>query len=133
MILFQILYAGPSGDLSSRKERLVNSTSADVVYACSGGKLLPGKHISLVVALKSMTGNKSVVNLINRFGHCISNEKVYRTDIGMESSLTSNNSLVPDQIVQTPELYTTLAWDNFDVNLEIQSGADPAQYTYGIC
>ena len=133
MILFQILYAGPSGDLSSRKERLVNSTSADVVYACSGGKLLPGKHISLGVALKSMTGNKSVVNLINRFGHCISNEKVYRTDIGMESSLTSNNSLVPDQIVQTPELYTTLAWDNFDVNLEIQSGADPAQYTYGIC
>ena len=133
MILFQILYAGPSGDLSSRKERLVNSTSADVVYACSGGKLLPGKHISLGVALKSVTGNKSVVNLINRFGHCISNEKVYRTDIGMESSLTSNNSLVPDQIVQTPELYTTLAWDNFDVNLEIQSGADPAQYTYGIC
>ena len=105
----------------------MNSTSADVVYACSGGKLLPGKHISLGVALKSMTGNKSVVNLINRFGHCIS------TDIGMESSLTSNNSLVPDQIVQTPELYTTLAWDNFDVNLEIQSGADPAQYTYGIC
>ena len=121
MILFQILYAGPSGDLSSRKERLVNSTSADVVYACSGGKLLPGKHISLGVALKSMTGNKSVVNLINRFGHCISNEKVYRTDTGMESSLTSNNSLVPDQIVQTPELYTTLAWDNFNLNLEIQS------------
>ena len=37
---FQILYAGSSGDLSSRKEGLVNSTSVDVVYACSGGKLV---------------------------------------------------------------------------------------------
>ena len=71
--VFQILYVGPFGDLSSRKERLVNSTSADVVYACSGGKFLPSKHISLGVALKSKTGSKLVVNLLNRFGHCISN------------------------------------------------------------
>ena len=32
--------------LSSRKERLVTVTSADVVYASSGGKHLPGKQIS---------------------------------------------------------------------------------------
>ena len=51
---FQILYAGPSGDLSSRKERHGNFTSADVVYACYGAKHLPGKHISLGVALKSV-------------------------------------------------------------------------------
>ena len=31
-----------------------------------------------------MTGSKSIVNLLNRFGHCISNEKVCRIDIGME-------------------------------------------------
>ena len=52
---FQILYGGPSGDLSSRKERHGNFTSADVVYACYGGKHLPGKHISLGVALKSIS------------------------------------------------------------------------------
>ena len=87
------MYAGSSGDLSSRKERLVNFTSADVVYACSGGKILPSKHISLGVALKLMKANKSVVNLSNRFRHCISNKKVCRVDISMESSLTSSNSL----------------------------------------
>ena len=37
---FQILYVGPFGDLPSRKERLVNSTSADLVCACSADKLL---------------------------------------------------------------------------------------------
>ena len=61
----------------------MNSTSVGVVYACCGGKLLPDKHISLGVALKLMTGSKSVVNLLNRFGHCISNEKVLRIDIGI--------------------------------------------------
>ena len=105
----------------------------DIVYACSGGELLPGRHISLSVALKSMTGSKSIVNLLNRFGHCISNEKVRRTDIGMESFLTSSNSLVPDQIVKTQDLYTALTWDNFDVNLETLSGADSVHHTHGIC
>ena len=99
---FQILSTGPSGDLSSRKEKLVNSTSADVVYACSGSKLLPGKHISLGAALKSMADGKSVVNSSIRFGHCIRNEKVSRIDIGMETSLTSSNSLFLDQIIKTP-------------------------------
>ena len=109
----------------------MNSTSVEVVYVCSGGKLLPGKRISLGVALKLMTGSKSVVNLLSRFGHCISNEKVRKTDIGMESFLTSSNSLVPDQIII--QLYTVLVWGNFDVNLETLSGAYPVQHTYRIC
>ena len=36
---FQIFYAGPFGNLLWRKERHVNSTSADIVCPCSGGKL----------------------------------------------------------------------------------------------
>ena len=107
----------------------MNSTSADVVYLCSGGKRLPGKHISLGVALKSIRGSKSLVNLVNRFGHCISNENVRRIDIGMESSLTSSNHLVSDRITKTPELYTELAWDNFDVNLETLSGDDSVDHS----
>ena len=55
-----------------------------------------------------MTGSILVVNLLNRFDHYISNEKVHRIDIGMKSSLTSSNSLFLDQIVKTPELYTTI-------------------------
>ena len=32
--------------------------------------MTPGKHISLSLQLKSMTGSKTVVNVPNRFGHC---------------------------------------------------------------
>ena len=80
--------------------------------------------------MESVSGSKPVVNLLNRFEHCISNEKVRTVDIGMECSLTSSNSLFSDRIIKTLELYTTLAWDNFDVNLETLSGYDSVRYTY---
>ena len=45
----------------------------------------------------------------------------------MESSLTSGNSLVPDQIIDALELYTALAWDNFNMNIETKSEGDSAR------
>ena len=78
---FKILYAGPCGDLLLPKKRLVSSTSPEVVYVCSSGKLLHGKGIFLKVTLKSMTGSKSVANLLSGFGHCISNKE--KNDIGI--------------------------------------------------
>ena len=48
---FQVLYAGETGNIC--KERLVDSSAADAIYAFSSGKLLPGKHISLGCAVKS--------------------------------------------------------------------------------
>lgn len=62
---FKILY---TGGLLSRKERFVISTSAEVVFPSSGGKLLSGKHIFLLEALKSVTDSKLVVNLLSRLG-----------------------------------------------------------------
>ena len=44
---FTTLYGGNSSSLSARKQRFVDSSAADVMYSCSGGKFLPGKHLSL--------------------------------------------------------------------------------------
>ena len=116
---------------SNRKERLVESTSADVVYSCSGGKLLPGKHLSLAIGLKSRSGSKKIV----RSGHCASNENVRRVDIGLESTITENSELLPEGIktVTTKPLGMGLAWDNFDINLETLSWANSIHHTCGIC
>ena len=132
---FRTLYTGAVKTKSNRKERLVESTSAVVVYSCSGGKLLPGKHLSLAIGLKSMSGSKQIVSLLNRFGHCASNEKVRRVDIGLESTITENSELLPEVIkkVTTKSLGTGLAWDNFDINLETLSGANSIHHTFGIC
>ena len=60
---FRKLYSGDEGTVSAQKQRFIDSSSADVVYCCSGTKLLPGKHITHASILKSMTGSKRVVTL----------------------------------------------------------------------
>ena len=58
---FTTLFGGNSSSLSARKERFVVSSFADVMYACSGGKFLPGKHLSLGLTVKSITRSKNVM------------------------------------------------------------------------
>ena len=132
---FQIMYTGSdsSNELTCKKERVINSTAADVVYACSNGKQLPGKHLSLGLTTKAMTGSRRTVTLLNRLGHCASNETVRRIEMGMESTIVANHSLVPSHIETREDLCTALAWDNFDINIETPSGADTIHHTYGIC
>ena len=68
---FKMIYTGnisTTEELSPRKPRLNNSSAADTVFCCSAGKLIPGKQLSLGFALKSMTGSKKVLTLMNRYG-----------------------------------------------------------------
>ena len=48
---FRKLYSGDEETLSAQKQRFIDSSLADVVYCCSGTKLLPGKHITHALTL----------------------------------------------------------------------------------
>ena len=109
------------------------STSADTVYACFGGKLLPGKHLSLDLAIKSLTGSKQLVTLTNRFGHTAGNETIRRLDMELEHTCKRSSDLVPNGIVKQRDLSIGLAWNNFDLNIETLSGAGTVHHTYDIC
>ena len=113
------MYTGNNSEISKRKQRFIDSTAADVVYVSSGGKRLPGQHLALALALKSMTGSMTVTSLINRFG--------------LESTITQTSTIVPDTIMKNADTSIALAWDNFDINLETLSVANSLHHTYGIC
>ena len=74
----------------------MDSSAADVMYTCPGGKFLPGKHLSLGLTVKSITGSKNAVTLLSKFGHSASNEKIRRIDIGIESAISQQDTLLPD-------------------------------------
>ena len=130
---FKLLYTGGNDEVSKRKQRVIDSSAADAVFSSTGGRLIPGKHLALGLALKSMTGSKTVTKLVNRLGHCVSNEKVRQVDIGLESTINITNSLKPENIVRDSTSCIGLAWDNFDIILETLSGSDSIHHTYGIC
>ena len=130
---YTTFYTGGEEIISAKKKRLIESSSADAVFSCSSGKLLPGKHLSLAFVVKSMTGSRGVVTLLNKLGHCASNETTRRIDMGLERTLLNDNSFLPSELTLAPNLSLSFAWDNFDIQLETPSGHDTIHHTYGIC
>ena len=68
---FQYLICGSDSRRwkSDAKQRHIQSISQDVIFAASSGCKLPSKHLKLGVALKSLTGSRKVVEILNRYGH----------------------------------------------------------------
>ena len=51
---------------------LVDSYSQDLVYAVSCGSQVPPKHVLRPCAVKALTGNTEVVQMLNQLGHGVS-------------------------------------------------------------
>ena len=113
---YKILYTGNASlQRSPKKSHETEGSSADAVFTCSGGKLIPGKHLSLGLTAKSLIGSKTIVSLLNRFD---------RIDLDLEETLFKTKILVPSHTIRKSNLSTGLAWDNFDINMETSSGAN---------
>ena len=88
-----------------------------------------------VLDLKNYLGSRNVVTLLNRYGHCASNETIRQVDMGLEEGIIKDHSssYVSIGILKVKGLCTGLAWDNFDLNIQTFSGLDTIHHTYGIC
>ena len=66
-----------------------------MVYCSISGLKKPRKHLELSVALKSLTGSKTTVRLMNKLGHCAS----YSAEEELETELTfaanKNDDITP--------------------------------------
>ena len=51
----------PRKQLSSNKQRRINSIGEDIIYAVSSGARIPAKHLQFGLAMKSLTGNRKVI------------------------------------------------------------------------
>ena len=132
--IFKTLYgANESSTSSTKKERLVESSAADALFSSSPGTLIPGKHLSVGFALKSIKESKTAVTWMNKLGHCAGNETLRRIDIGLKLSLLQDSSIAPPEMARIPGPCNGLAWGNWDVNIETPPGADSIHHTYGIC
>ena len=69
-LFFQHLIGGPDSRRwrQDSKQRRISSLSQDAVFAATSGMKKPRKHLQLGVALKSLTGSKKVINMLNRMG-----------------------------------------------------------------
>ena len=114
--------------------RKVVSIAQDIIYCTSKGRIWTPKHILLPMTIHNMTGSKSVVTLINCFGHGISYTELEELQTAMaESRLSQNNAddvYLPSNI--NPAQRVNLCFDNNDINEETLSGSGTTHCTNGI-
>ena len=70
---YKILYTGNANEqYSANKSHVAGGSSVDAIFVCSRRKLIPAKHLSLGLTIKSLRESKAIAFLLNRFGHCAS-------------------------------------------------------------
>ncbi|KAL4702142.1 hypothetical protein ACJJTC_019418 [Scirpophaga incertulas] len=112
--------------------RQVKSYCEDVVYSIYNGKIKTSKHIMLGMALKSLTSSRKIIDIIHRYGHCISYPGVEELETEATYTSVEKSSVCPETIKKSPDLCTGLAFDNFDRFVETKTGKDTLHDTVGI-
>ena len=131
---FNVLYTGSDQQPDIEKiKRLVQPVSHDVIYATTRGRTKPGKHLTLGLGLKSMTGSRKVIEVLNRHGHCIGYHTAEIIETDLATQTVNRQNATPDGLLQHSGLCTSLAWDNYDERTETLSGAGTLHDTVGIC
>ncbi|XP_045120480.1 uncharacterized protein LOC123509921 [Portunus trituberculatus] len=118
---------------SDANKRRVLASASDALFNCSKGRVRPWKHQALGLGIGTLTGSKSVLNILNRFGHCVSYDEVKRLETEIAYTCSEENRESPDGLSLNSNLGTACAWDNFDVNTETLDGKSTLHCTVGIC
>lgn len=135
--LYELISAIVRGPNPSRDEQQsdtvkIKSLCSDIMFVTSRGRLRPAKNIKLGLALKSMTGSRTVLTVLNRYGHCISYTGAEEIETEMTYAVYNEHALVPSGIVSSPNLCTNVAFDNFDCFVDTTNGKDTLHDTVGI-
>lgn len=109
--------------------RKVISLCQDLVFAIGRGKIQTPKSLVLGLALRHLAGNKTISQIISRFGHCSSYDTVLRLETAMarQSQISSST---PHGFQQ--KVWTTAVWDNIDFCEETISGGGTTHFVNGI-
>lgn len=128
---FRTLYGGPR--LHKHSEEIVRratAASADALFIVKHGRLIPKKHILLSALMKSLTGSRKILTLVNKFGYTVSYTKEEELETELASLILSRGKECPDGVKVGATMGT--AFDNYDELTNTLSGANTLHDTMGI-
>ena len=128
---FRTLYGGPLLHKHSEATlRRAAAAGADALFIVSHGRLIPKKHILLSASIKSLTGSRKILTLLNKFGYTVSYTKEEEFETELASSILSRGKECPDGVKVGATMGT--AFDNYDELTNTLSGANTLHDTMGI-
>lgn len=130
---FQVLFGGQKQNrekYSDSVQRRAKSASEDALFIVQRGKVQPQKHVALGMCIKTVTGSKKMVQVLNRFGHCLNYNKLEEVETATAERIQERQLSCPEgTVIGSP---MGLAFDNFDELTQTLSGADSLHDTMGI-
>ena len=83
-----------------RVQHLVNSFGQDIIYGVTGGRQKPPKQIQLPYAMKSLTSNVELIQMLNRCEHGIACSQIEEINTAL---CLQKMALAPNDDVPLPE------------------------------
>ena len=114
------------------KERQIKAISKDILFPENASRKRPKKHLQLGLAVKSLTGNRQIIELLNRMGHSINYHAVTEIETEMTFEARNRCQYTPYGMELVETVGTRVAWDNYDRFVETSSGKDTLHDTVGI-
>ena len=106
--------------------------AADTVFSVTSGRKKPSKHLKLGLAVKSVTGSKKLIRVLNRYAHCVSYTTREKSETELTFAVISVSKISPPDLVPESSLTVGIAYDNFDQLVETLPGKNTLHNTVGI-
>ena len=92
----------------------MKSFAQDLMFGLSRGKIKPRKQILLPYAVKTLTNNDELIQMLNRSGHGLAYSQLeeINTTLCFPKMASTSEIPLPDNI--QPHVSTTLVLDNID-------------------
>lgn len=130
---FTNLLCGPyDRRLETNRKIRIESLAQDAINSVTNGRIKTSKHMELGMVIKSLTGSRKAINILNRLGHSVSYSVVEELETELTYSSFEGPFITPYGIQQKPDLSTALAFDNYDRFVDTLSGKDTLHDTVGI-
>ena len=110
----------------------MKSYAQDLIFGVRRGKIKPSKQIPLPFAVKTLTDNVELIQMLNSCGHGIAYSQLeeINTALCLKKMTSTREIPLPDDI--QPHVGTILAWDNIDRLEETLSGEGISHRINGI-
>ena len=116
--------------VTDKQKSRIYSLVQDMILISSDGKKFTPKSLSLTMAMRQLTGSSKVINLLNQFGHCLSNNFALRHETGLAELSISEGGVVPVGVRKNQNI--AIAWDNDNFLEDTKTGKDTTHVIGGI-
>ena len=119
---------------TSRVSTLVQSFSQDMIYAVTGVKHKPPKHLLRTICCQYLTENIEIIKMLNKFGHGVSYSVLEENDTALclQKLAAGPTQRVVIPVSIHPNVFVNLAWDNIDRLEETLTGKGTSHRVNGI-